>query len=403
MEKNKDKYKIAIVAPVPFYYHVPLYQKLSRSSKIDLLVYYCSDETLHGIDVEKNYFIKNKFVDSGKLLRGYKYDFLKNYSLSPSYMNWPFGLVNFGIWKEIKKNKYDAIILQAWNNFTWWLAFFACLIFKTPVIFMTDENNLAKHLKSKWKIIFKKLLIGNFIFKFASGFLTSGIANDDFYRHYVVPQNKLVQFHFSWEYEQFLDIAKKLELQQTKIRASLGIRDDDFVIIFVGRLTEQKNLFTLLDAYNLVGCLYKKIFIIGDGNLRLSLEQYVKDLGTKGVSFVGFQSRDAIPNFYAIADVLILPSTFEPWGIAVSEAMCFGSPIIASDRVGAAVDLVRDGYNGFIFPAEDAKQLSACIEKMIRLTPDQRQVFRERSHKIIKQWLDIDPEQQMLKVLKLVE
>ena len=69
---NAKKYKIAIIAPVPFYYHVPLYQKLAESSAIDLTVYYCSDETIHGIDVEKTYNTKGNFCHNGDLLLGYK-------------------------------------------------------------------------------------------------------------------------------------------------------------------------------------------------------------------------------------------------------------------------------------------------------------------------------------------
>ena len=101
-QKNK-KYKLAIIAPVPFYYHVPLYRKLAECAEIDLTVYYCSNETLLGTDVKKTYTTKGCFVDKEGLLKGYRHKFMKNYSLNGSYFSWPFGLINFGIWREIKK------------------------------------------------------------------------------------------------------------------------------------------------------------------------------------------------------------------------------------------------------------------------------------------------------------
>ena len=86
--------------------------------------------------------------------------------------------------------------------------------------------------------------------------------------------------------------------------------------------------------------------------------------------------------------------------MVVNEAMCFSLPVIASNKVGAAVDLIQDGYNGFIFPSDNIEKLSDCIKKLISLTSDQRQAFSEKSFKIINKWVNsIDPEQQMLKIL----
>ncbi|MGA2418425.1 MAG: glycosyltransferase [Candidatus Staskawiczbacteria bacterium] len=90
--------------------------------------------------------------------------------------------------------------------------------------------------------------------------------------------------------------------------------------------------------------------------------------------------------------------------MVINEAMCFGLPIIASDKVGAAVDLVQDGYNGFIFPSENIEKLADCIEKLINLTANQRQIFGGRSFEIINKWVSsVDPEQQMIKTLELLK
>jgi glycosyltransferase involved in cell wall biosynthesis len=400
---KKENYKIAILAPTPFYYHVPLYQKLAEAPEIDLTVFYCSDETLRGVEVKKLYRTKGKIVDKEELLKGYNFKFLKNYSPFPSYLHWPFGLINLGIWNVIKKEKYDAIILQSWTNLTWWIAFFACLKFNVPVLFMTDSNVFSEPLRSSWKRRLKKILLGDFLFKKAAGFLTSGTANERFYKTYGVPKEKMVRLPFSWGYEELLFKAEELKSKREDLRKSFGIKKDDFVLLFVGRLSKEKRPLTLLEAYSQISFSNKKLFFVGDGPLRPGLERQIKAQKIKGVYLVGFRPRNIVPNFYIIADALCLPSDDETWGIVVSEAMCFELPIIVSNRVGAAVDLVKEGYNGFLFPAGDSKKLATCIEKLIHLPLKERLLFGKRSKEIITQWTkNFDPVQQMLKMLNLV-
>lgn len=401
---KKKIHKIAIIAPVPFYYHVPLYRKLADFSGINLTVYYCSNETLHGADIEKTYNSKGEFTDKEDLLRGYYYKFLKNYSRNPSYLRWPFGLVNFGIWKEIKSGDYDVVVLQSWTNLTWWVAFFACLKFHTPILFMTDSNVAPESLKSKIKIFIKKIILGKFLFTLASGFLTSGVANERFYKFYGVPEKKMVRLYFSWGYEKFLEKSRQISGERNRIRKSLGLSEEDFMILYVGRLAQEKAPLLILDAYRMVENKNKKLFIVGDGPIKSEFGKYIRDFNIEGVKMVGFQSQEKISPFYVAADVLVLPSFRETWGIVVSEAMCFGLPIIVSDSVGAAVDLVRHGYNGFIFPSGNAKKFYFCIKKLINMSSEERIIFGQRSSRAVEEWINaIDPVGQIIKMLAKIK
>lgn len=394
--QNKNHYKIAIISPVPFYYHASFYRRLANSSKVDLTVYYSSKESIVGEDVKKEYGATGRFPDEDMLM-GYSYKFIKNYSPCPSYLTWPFGLINLGVWREIKNGKYDAVILQAWTNMTWWIAFLACLKFKTPVLFMTDANILSES-SNKLKKALKTVML-RFLSKNATGFLIAGEANKQLYLHYGASEKKIIPMHFSWGYEYFLDEYKRLKPEREKIRASFGIKKEDFVFLFVGRLVEEKKLFNLLDAYarNKANS-HKKLFFVGGGPLLGQMEKYIKDLDIKGVHFVGFQSRKKLSNFYALADALVLPSRWEPWGMVVNEAMCFGLPVIVSDKVGAYPDLVLNNQNGFVFQAEDTDQLATSIEKMINLSEKEYTSFQNKSIGIIKEWVGkIDPVEQLVR------
>lgn len=397
------QYKVAIIAPVPFYYHVPLYRELSRHPAIDLTVYFCSDETLRGAEVLRMYRSRGRLASEEDLLNGYPYKFLKNYSPAPSFMRWPFGLINPGIWWEIRRGNCDAIVLQSWTNLTWWIAFFACLRYKTPVVFMTDSNVASEPLRSHWRRLLKKILLARLMFKRAAGFLTSGLANEEFYKAYGVPEGKMVRVPFSWGYEGLLAKAEQLKPQREPLRTSLGIREADFVLLYVGRLSKEKRPFDPVEAYSRVAWPKKRLFFVGDGPLRPQLERRVCELGLEGVHFAGFQMRRDLPKFYTVADALVLPSHDETWGIVVNEALCFGLPVMASARVGASVDLIRDGYNGFIFPAGDVEYLAGCIDRLIHLSVEERLAFRTRSVEMIKQWVKIDPVENVLQLLRAIK
>ena len=100
-------------------------------------------------------------------------------------------------------------------------------------------------------------------------------------------------------------------------------------------MSSEKNPMLLLQAYERLKQPNKALAIVGNGLLRRDLEEYVIDHKLKSVYFFGFKNRYEVPDYYAIADVLILPSDQETWGIVVNEALCFGLPVIVSDQVGA--------------------------------------------------------------------
>ena len=124
------------------------------------------------------------------------------------------------------------------------------------------------------------------------------------------------------------------------------------------------------------------LVFIGDGPLRPSLEAAAP---RDGVHFVGFVNQADLPRHYAMCDVLALPSVFEPRGLVVNEAMACGLPVVASDRIGAVGDLVRDGENGLVFPAGDA---AALADRLDRIVGDDalRARMAARSREIIAGW-----------------
>ena len=192
MSSTKSRYKVAIVAPTCFYYQAALFRELTAHPKIDPTVYFCSHEGLSARDVQEMYKVDAQWGGDDELLEGYQFKFLRNYAPQPSYLKWPFGLINFGILKEIILGRPDAVILMSWMNPTWWMALWACTLFRIPFLYMTDANVQIERYRSKRKRRIKQLVLGNTLFKLCSGFLCAGRANRHLYRLYGVPRKETV-------------------------------------------------------------------------------------------------------------------------------------------------------------------------------------------------------------------
>jgi glycosyltransferase involved in cell wall biosynthesis len=100
---------------------------------------------------------------------------------------------------------------------------------------------------------------------------------------------------------------------------------------------------------------------------------------------VGGQTEETLAQCYVDADIFALLSRHEPWGVVVNEAAASGLPLVLSDRVGAAYDLLRDGENGFLVPAEDVPAAADALRKLAA-DPDLRRRMGERSRELVRAW-----------------
>lgn len=144
--------------------------------------------------------------------------------------------------------------------------------------------------------------------------------------------------------------------------------EDKKIALYVGRFAEEKNLFTLLRA----GVYLKEhrqdfvLCLVGKGEKREELEAFCEEHSLQDkVCFVDYMLFDQLVSYYKMAEVLVLPSKFEPWGLVVNEALACGLPVIASDRVGAVDDLIIRGENGDIFSWDDTKELADLLGKWL--------------------------------------
>jgi 1,2-diacylglycerol 3-alpha-glucosyltransferase len=172
--------------------------------------------------------------------------------------------------------------------------------------------------------------------------------------------------------------------------------------LFVGRLAPEKNISTLIRAYAsyLRGGGLWNLLIVGEGPDRDRLhEQASEQIRNGSVVFTGHKGIHELPEIYAFAGCFVLPSLREPWGLVVNEAMASGLPVIVSSRCGCADDLVDHGCNGFIVDPENTSDLVAALDRVSRMSEEQRMQMAKRSRRIVA---DYSPEKWAREIQRLI-
>jgi glycosyltransferase involved in cell wall biosynthesis len=159
-------------------------------------------------------------------------------------------------------------------------------------------------------------------------------------------------------------------------------------VLFAGKLEQKKDPFALLEAFEYVT--NGDVFLLFAGNGELEKELKLRaghSVKKDKIFFLGFQNQSVMPALYQACQIFCLPSVGpgETWGLAVNEAMAAGRAVIVSDKVGCAVDLVKEGVNGAIFKSGDRRDLSIKLQNLSEST-DLLEKAGEASKRIIENW-----------------
>ena len=119
----------------------------------------------------------------------------------------------------------------------------------------------------------------------------------------------------------------------------------------------------------------------GDGPLRSFLEGEAK--GDPRIRFLGYADEKSLPDLYRQADMLVVPSLFEPWGLVVHEGLAYGLPVIATDQVAAADDLIDSGVNGYVVPAGSDEALASAMRSVAEWSPSHRREAAARNRETL--------------------
>ncbi len=140
--------------------------------------------------------------------------------------------------------------------------------------------------------------------------------------------------------------------------------DGQVVFLFCGQMIARKGVDLLFTAFQRLGGAARLLLVGPEAQLSEFLAPLPPSVRAR-VEYVGFQAPEDLPRFFAQADVFILPSRYDGWGVVVNQALGAGMPIICSDMVGAGRDLVEEEINGLRFPSGDAAALADRMQRFI--------------------------------------
>jgi glycosyltransferase involved in cell wall biosynthesis len=371
-------YRLAIVASHVIQYQDPLFRLIAKEPDIDLTVIYCSPA---GAETYRDDEMKTTLRWNIDLLQGYRYVALRNFGWGEGYTR----LINPGIASAIARGRYDAVIFMlGWGSISALLGITACRMSQTPFFLYGDSSFPPP--ETTWRTKLRAAFI-RAIFRLASGFMTSGVLNAAYYRHYGADPRTFFLLPWAVDNERFERASRFAPGEREAMRASYGIGPERVAFVFSAKLLPRKDPMTLLRAYDQMPHRDRAaVVFLGDGELRPQLEAYVREHGLgDGVRFVGFINQLDLPKHYAMCDVFVLPSLYEPRGAVINEAMACGLPVIVTDRCGSIGDIVIGGENALIYPAGEAEALASAMEK---LTVDDalRTRMAGRSREIIASW-----------------
>lgn len=365
------KPKLGVLVSHPIQYLSPWFRYLA--GRLDLEVFYAHRQDAHaqgqagfGLDFEWD----------TPLTDGYPHRWLRNVASRPSVRSFS-GCDTPEIYDLLRTRRFDGFLVFGWNRKSAMQAVMACWRNKIPVLMRGDSQLMMKRW---WAKSAMKYFPYRWLLPRIDAHLYVGQRNRAYLKHYGVSDERLFFVPHFVDNGFFRQEAQKAEKEEkgSEARARLGIPNDAFVFLFVGKMIPKKRpgdfvraclkLFDTADGAN------AHAILAGDGPLRPSLQAVS---GAHRIHFAGFLNQTQLPAVYQASNALVLPSGGdETWGLVVNEAAACGVPAIISDAVGCGPDLIEEGRTGYTYPVGEVEALADRMRELKRTSEARPEAIR---------------------------
>lgn len=327
------KKSVLFITNIPAPYRIDFYNELGKEMDLTVL-FEAKGASDQGI----------RFNYNMETISNFKAVFLSEGNICENKINWE--IVRF-----LRKNKFDEIVVTSYSYYTEMIGLMYLKLHRIPYYMETDGGMIRK--ESGIKRWYKRFLISG-----AKGYFSPSKSSDDYLAFYGAKRDKIYRYPFTSLKKD--DILPQLLTSDEKrnYKNQLGIHEK-FMILGVGQFIHRKGWDVLLKA---TAKLDREIgvYIVGGE----PTEEYLKiqkDYGLTNVHFDRFKTKEELKKYYKAADLFVLPTREDIWGLVVNEAMAYGLPVITTDRCVAGVELVENGVTGQIIPVEDVDRLRTAI------------------------------------------
>ncbi len=359
--------RLAYVVSHPIQYQAPLLRRLAQEPDIELTVFFGSDLSTRGYQ-DRGFGVEVKW--DTPLLEGYRSRFLPALH-DPGTVTATTPLSR-SLLRALRQPDgapaFDAVWVHGYASVNSLRAIFAAGSLGLPVL-LRAESWLGDRPRS-WAKLAAKRQFFRLLRSVITAVLPIGSQNAAYWRTYLGDAVPQFPVPYAVDNAFFRNRTASAHAALPQLRAELRLEHGRPVALFASKLQQRKRTGDLIEAFRrtcrdaVLAC-RPYLVIVGDGEERARLEAQTAAAGLEDVRFAGFRNQTELPFFFALADLFVLPSRHEPWGLIVNEAMASGCPVLVSSEVGAAADLVQDDITGFIFPAGNIDALTAALVRAL--------------------------------------
>ncbi len=254
------------------------------------------------------------------------------------------------------KQPWDQIVVCGYSYPTMVLAMAWLRAHRKPFWMEIDGGLIREDSWLKYRI--KRLLVSA-----PNAWLSTGEYPTKYLTHYGARPEKVEVYPFTSLHAR--DILPQLPSPEEKaaLRRELGLEEGN-LILSVGRFDHGKGFDVLLNAAARMG--EKASFCIVGGEPKEDYLTQMRELGLTNVRFLGFQPKEQLAKYYRAADLFVLPTRSDVWGLVINEAMACGLPVVTTDRCVAGLELIQNGVNGYIVPVDDDAALADKLDAALR-------------------------------------
>ena len=328
--------KVLYISNVPSPYRVDYFNELGKYC--DLTVLFEKNTSDERDSSWLNYKFKN-----------FKGVFLKGRSYKTD------GAICFDVIKHLKNNAYEIIICTNFTSPTGMLAINYMRRKKIPY-YLESDGGFAKNGKGFKEWLKKRYISG------AKGYFSTGVTHDKYYLANGAEPNKIHRYPFTSLQEKDILTSVPSAEGKANLRTELSLPEER-IILSVGQFIYRKGFDVLIKAAKNIpeNC---GVYIVGGQ----PAEEYIslkEEHGLSNIHFVGFKLKEELKKYYMAADLFVLPTREDIWGLVINEAMAMGLPVVTTDKCIAGLELIENGVNGYIIPVDDEKAMAEKITYVI--------------------------------------
>ncbi len=257
--------------------------------------------------------------------------------------------------RYLLSKKYDKIILTDFLSPMGMLAVATLKLFRRKYILESDGGFV------KEESFFKKA-IKRFCIKGASLYLSTGKTHDEYYLKYGAKADRIVRYPFSSVLEKDVLEAPLTQEEKRVLKEKQNVTEEK-AVLYVGQMIHRKGIDILLESAKLFD---KNVgFYLVGGSATEEYASYVEKHQLTHVHFVPFVSGEQMKEYYKMADVFVLPTREDIWGLVVNEAMAYALPVVTTKTCAAGIELVSNEENGYLVENNTAQDLADAVKKLL--------------------------------------